>query len=328
MKLYVMGKSYNCFGGHTTLSPIGDFLLQGAPYFGDALKEITVTLYFPNSGPPKKSLESLYDDHACHRATLPKIVYRRSSGKIAIDVSSELLNSSSWKRSPRVELPLFESGVEEVIRALYIMRKRLKKSDDFDVDRFLSQCEAARERIPDSEEDLQSLAAELRAADELRRAKMSSWEKLGIDWEDFHPDARGLLDDPFFWDRSHDFAPNGNNTGADLLSDYRDWIKRNEDGQPMKFIECLARRWGYANFAGMDQDISDESAVALAFADLKLRAMCDPEARNLALKAIGRQRSQALDSVGWAHRDEKLNKLELLENKLKQAERVSVRGNA
>lgn len=316
IEFYVMSKAYNRYGGHTTLSPIGDFLLQGAPHFGDAIKEITVTLHFPNSGPPRKSLESLYKDHDLHRASLPKVVFRRASGKISMDVSSELLNSSNWERSSRLSLPLFGSGVDEIISALSLMRKRLKKSDDFNLDGFLAHCEAARKRVPNCEDELQMVAAELKAADEAKRAAMSPWEKLGIDWEDYHHDARDILDDPFFWDCTNEFAPNGNDTGADLLSAYSDWIKRHRDGQTMKFLESIARQWGYGNFAGMDQDVSDEAAIALAFADLKLRAICDPEARDLALRAIERQRTEALDSTGWSHRDERLKTLDVLEAKL------------
>jgi RNA-directed DNA polymerase len=38
MEFYVMAKSHNRYGGHTTLSRIGDFLLMGGNDFGDAVK--------------------------------------------------------------------------------------------------------------------------------------------------------------------------------------------------------------------------------------------------------------------------------------------------
>ena len=77
-----MAKSYNCYGGHTTLSPIGDFLLMGAGDFGDAIRELTVTLHFPDSGPAKKTLEQLLERHNSYRSTLPKITYRKAKGKV------------------------------------------------------------------------------------------------------------------------------------------------------------------------------------------------------------------------------------------------------
>jgi hypothetical protein len=40
-------------------------------------------------------------------------------------------------------------------------------------------------------------------------AAMSPWERLAIDWQDVHPTARSVLDDPFLWESSNDFSPNG-----------------------------------------------------------------------------------------------------------------------
>lgn len=323
MEFYVMAKSYNCYGGHTTLSPIGQFLLQDAPAFGDAIKEITVTLHFPSSGPAKKTLEQLLDRHNSHRATLPKITYRRVKGKVEIDVASDLMDGRDWKPSPRLSLPLFARGVDEVIHALSLMGKRLKPTDAFEYDAFLSQCECARHRIPISEDALQDIAAELKAADQAKRAAMSPWEKLGIDWEDFHPRAREILDDPFFWECADDFSPNGNDTGADLLEAYRDWLKRHKDGQPMEFLGRLAKQWGYPDIDGMDDEVRDEAAIALAFADIKLRSICDPQARELAFKSINRQRVQAQAATEWSHRNERLKTLDKIESKLKKTDNKS-----
>jgi uncharacterized protein YfeS len=323
MEFYVMAKSYNCYGGHTTLSPIGQFLLRDAPDFGDAIKEITVTLHLPCAGPAKKTLEQLLDRHNRHRTTLPKITFRRAKAKVEIDVASQLMDGRDWRPSPRLSLPLFERGVAEVIEALSLIGKRLKATDSFDYDAFIAQCENARGRIPNSEDALQDLAAELKAADQAKRAAMSPWEKLGIDWEDFHPQAREVLDDPFFWECADDFSPNGNDTGADLLEAYRDWLKRHRDGEPIKFLERLAKQWGYSEIEGMDDDVRDEAAIALAFADLKLRGECDAEARNLALRSVERLRAHAQESTGWSHREERLKTLTMIEHKLKQTDNKS-----
>jgi uncharacterized protein YfeS len=68
----------------------------------------------------------------------------------------------------------------------------------------------------------------------------------------------------------------------------------------------------------MDDDERCEASVALAFADIKLRAACDGQARQLALDAIGQQRAQALAAENWPHREGKLNALNQIEAKLKQ----------
>jgi len=187
MHFYVMSQSYNCYGSHTTLSPIGNFLLAGCGNYGDAIKEIVVTLYLRDSGPVKESLKTLFEDHNRYRSTLPKIAYRRTSGKIEISIASEVMDGQDWKPSPTLSLPLFTKGVEEVVQALGLIRKRLKNTDDFNGEAFLSHCEEARQRIPYSEEALQELAAQLEQEDQARRAAMSPWDRLGIDWGTFIP---------------------------------------------------------------------------------------------------------------------------------------------
>lgn len=313
-----MTKSYNCYGGHTTLSQIGDFILLGGKDFGDAVKEIKVTLHLPCSGPPKRTLEQLLERHNNHRSTLPKITFRRASGKVEIDVASELMDGRDWKPSPRLSLPLFERGVEEVTQAMSLMKKRLKASDSFDLDAFLILCQAAREHLPSSEDALQDLVAELKAAKKEKCDAMSPWEKLDIDWEEFHPSSREILDDPFFWNCTNDFSPNGNDTGADLLEAYRDWLTSHNDGQPVRFLEWLTKRWGYSDLDTMDDDVRDEAAIALAFADIKLRGLCDDRARQLAMKSIKRQRIHAEGATAWSHREERLKTLETIERKLQQ----------
>jgi len=318
MNFYVMVKSHDCYGNHTTLSPIGSFLLKDGDKFGEAVREIVVTLYLRDSGPARKTLKPLLEMHNQYRATLPKITFRRAMGKLEIDLASELMDGREWEPSPRLSLPLFSRGVDEVVHALGLMSKRLKRTDDFNFEAFINQCEAARKNIPESEDLLQDLAKELEAIEQARRTLMSPWEKLGIDWEEFHPDARGILDDAFFWDSLDDFSPNGNDTGSDLLSEYRGWLKRHKNGKTILFLESLAKKWGYESMNAMDDDILCEAYVGLAFADVKLRAACDQDMRQLALQAIERQRARAQAANDWPLREERLKALERIEARLQQ----------
>lgn len=192
----------------------------------------------------------------------------------------------------------------------------MKAQDAFDLQAFLSHCEAARMRIPLSEATLEELIGGLRAAYQARREALSPWDKLGIDWDDFHPRAREILDDPFFWDCSNDFSPNGNDTGADLLENYRDWRRTHATASPIRFLEDLSIQWGYSSMGSMDEETRDEAIIALAFADIKLRSVCDKQVRELALEAVGRQRSHAENSDGWAYKDERLNALKKIGQKL------------
>jgi uncharacterized protein YfeS len=318
MQFYLMSRTYNVYGGHPTLSLIPEFLLLDAADFGPAVSELTLTFHFRTSGPPRPTLEQSYANFHAHRPSLPKVVFRRSRGKAAIDIASELVDGQDWDRVRGLSLPIFTAGVSETLAALALLRKRLTAKDDFRLDAFLVHCSRAQTRLPATAEELAALAESSKRSRADRLAAMSPWERLGIDWRDFHPDARKVLDAPFYWESSNDFAPNGNDTGADLLADYRKWLRGNPSGDPILFYQRLIRQWGVAEDSVSDSDrsIMDEAAVALAFAELKLRAVCSPAVSALARTAIGRQRQRAVEAVDWQHRDDRLKSLDLLEAKL------------
>src|SRR5262249_15344409 len=149
-------------------------------------------------------------------------------------------------------------------------KKRLTARDDFQLEAFLAHCGEARTRLPATPEAFATLVQEIEQRRAIRRAALSRWETLGIDWRDYHPDARAILDDPFYWDCVSAPAPHGNDTGAALPEDYRKWLRRTPAGDPIAFYRRLFRSWG------LDPEspdwphagVADEAAVALAFAEL------------------------------------------------------------
>jgi uncharacterized protein YfeS len=318
MKFHVMVRTYNTYGGHPTLSLISDFLLWGVDGFGSAISELTVIFHFPHTRRARITLEQMYADFHANRRSLPKVVFRRQRGQASIDIASELLDGKNWEQGPGLSLQLFKAGVTETVAALELLKKRLTAKDDFNLSAFLAHCSKAHSRLPSTVEELVALAAEYKKNQAARYAVMSPWERLGIDWRVFHPDARSILDDPFFWESSNDFAPNGNDTGADLLADYRKWLLRNPAGDPMTFFRELIRKWGFLPNPSSDdgRTVTDEAAVALAFADFKLRADCSPSVAALARAAIRRQRQHAIEAIDWSHRNERLRSLDMLEAKL------------
>jgi uncharacterized protein YfeS len=318
MQFYVMARTYNIYGGHSTLSPISDFLLDGAEDFGPAVSELSVTFHFPHTGQARRTLEQTFAKFHANRQSLPKVVFRRTRAEVTIDIASELLDGKDWEQKRGLSLPLFCAAVAKTIAGLMLLRKRITEKDDFKREAFLSHCNDAQSRLPSSAEELAAIAEQWKNRKTARFATMSPWERLDIDWRDFHPEARSILDDPFYWECSNDFAPNGNDTGADLLADYRKWPRRHPSGDPIVFYRALVRRWGLPQppASDIDRTVMDEAAVALAFAELKLRADCRPAVAALARAAIGRQRQEALDTMGWIHKEERLKTLDMLEAKL------------
>jgi uncharacterized protein YfeS len=318
MQFYVMVRTYNMYGGHSTLSLISELLIGDGDDFGRAIEELTVTFNFPHTGQPRRTLEDMFAGFHAYRKSLPKVVFRRKREQASIDIASELLDGKDWDQTRGLSLPLFKAGTAETVSALELLKKRLTAKDDFRLDAFLAHCRQAQLRLPSTEEDLVSFADECKTRQAARYAAMSPWERLGIDWRDFHPDARKVLDDPFFWDCTDDFAPHGNDTGADLLEAYRQWLRQSPTGDPIAFFRQLIGRWGIPPEPSSDLERAamDEAAVALAFAEFKLRADCRSSVAELARLAIQRQRQRAMEAVNWPHRDECLKSLERLEAKL------------
>ncbi|MEY2427961.1 MAG: hypothetical protein QOJ40_846 [Verrucomicrobiota bacterium] len=291
-----MARTYNSYGHDPTLSLISGLILTDAPAFGPGVSELTVTFHFPHSGPPRISLEQLYAAFHSDRLKLPKVVFERSRGKVSIDIASNLSKGTERERCRDLSLPLLRGAFTETLAALRLLKGRFTAKDDFLLDEFLSHCLQRGENLPRTEDALSLLKKRHNEREAAIRTALSPWERLGIDWRDFHPDARRILDDPFFWKQADDFSPHGNDTGADLLSDYRLWLKRYPASDPLDFYRRLIAGWGFSDESTDPtfRSVSDEAAVALAFAELKLRGACRPSVADLARQALHRQRKEAL----------------------------------
>jgi uncharacterized protein YfeS len=330
MKFFVNACTYTVCGEHETLSRITEWLLLEAENFGSAISVLTVTFHFPTSGRPRPSLKQDYIRFNKERLTLPKVVFRRNLGRVAIHIAGELVDGRDMEKfleavdrqpeglRPRLSGRLFAAGVAEMNGALTLLRERLSAKDDFRLEEFLEHCRQAQDRLPATAKELTALVKRLENRVAQRQAVLSPWEKLGIDWRDFHPRAREILDEPFYWESDNEFSPHGNDTGADLLFSYRGWLRRDPTGDPIGFYQRLLRRWGYRADPTREQGqwVIDQAAVALAFAELKVRGKCRSAVASLATAAIERQRQQAIVAVDWPHREAKLRSLELIEAKL------------
>ena len=151
---------------------------------------------------------------------------------------------------------------------------------------------------PQKIDELKAIQSEIKARRKTAHKSLTEWDESGIDFDDFHPDARSVLDDPRLWDVCDDWAPNGNDTGADVLELYRDWRKRNRKTKAETFFKQLMQGWEVK----VPPDPSDEYSAphvpsghcGLAFAQLKLHAKCDPPIALLALQTLEAQPEHGL----------------------------------
>lgn len=317
LEFHLAANAYNSYGGAPdSLSLIPLFLLKDPPDFGSALAELTVTLHFQTKRPPRalSSLTGLYREFHEKRLKLPKVIFRRSRQTASIDVASDLMDGDDWRRRTDSLLPLFVAGVKETLAALELLRTRITAKDSFQLESFLQFCAARAGDLPKTEEELAQLKDEISIRQRAQRAALTPWEELEIDFRDFHPDARRVLDDPFFWSNTDDESPNGNDTGSDLLRNYRDWLKLHAAEDPMQFMQDLGRRYGSSldELGAEFPEVLNQAAVALAFAEIKLRGACRRSAAEYALQAVARQR-QAAANWGYAC----VKSLDAIEEKLR-----------
>ncbi len=296
--------TYTAFGGSAIFSYVTNLLTVRLGNYGSAIEEIYLTAGLRDRvRDPWVGFENLFDSFHASLDKLPKVTFYRRLKRVEITFASRRFTSEDdrgWEPKP----DLCNRAMQEVTEMLLLLKKRVTAKDDFDLPRFLEDVQQLlAEKIDSAAEWLQireqASAIEIRA----REAK-SSWEQLGIDWKQYHPDARTILDDPFFWDCANDIAPHGNDTGADLLEDFQRWNRGHRNVSPLRFLDAELAAWQVVPIdwsvtdenavSALERDKSiemtlcNEAAIALAFAVLKLRGQCPPDVLRMARTALQR----------------------------------------
>jgi len=326
-----MTESAQSYGANSTFSLIGEYLTSGLGDYGGAIREITITACF--RGGEVRLPERYKEFHLNVLPSLPQVKFRRKRGEIDIKYETRVGDATFLERHGWLSVDFVRAAAVEVAGALDLIGARLKKSDDFDLGRLKKDVAGLLAQLPSTDEEVRSLDRKLDEEKKARRAAMGPWERLGIHWDDYHPKARTILNDPFFWSEIDDNAPHGNDTGSDLLAEFRKWDKRHPEAPAHEMVTWLLDKWGISavdpeiqNGNGIrwlmenEQialDITNEAMIAGAFAAIKLRGCCDARTRELALAAIARERTM-IEIAGdtWPHSGERLESLRIVEDVL------------
>ncbi len=324
MKIWVHIHTRTTYGGHSSFSLVGQYFESGQPDFGSAIREIDVNPYFVTPAEIVGSAESITDLYGRFIAGLPSRRYSRKKGKLELNYLSRLGDSRLVESFGPPKLDVFVAAAKEAAEHLLNAGACLKRSDDFDFAAFTEWIRQRLDSLPKDTEELAALAERL--AEEAKRARdaMDEWDKLGVDWEDYHPNARQILDNPFFWKCADDFAPHGNDTGADVLSLYSEWRGKSKRTPAAKFLDQLVRDWGMTTAYPSGDETMDimweEAKIGFAFAQLKIDGVCDESVRSAALDAISRCRTRTIEKHrDWELFDERIRMLDQLESKLRHA---------
>ncbi len=167
--------TYNGMGGHSVLSLAPDLLLPAEDHsFGDAVGEIETCAHVePAHGPPPES-DFLMGQFRDRLQTLPMTWLRRKKRRIEIAYLShlgcaeELLEGDlAAKKIP--DVALLRRACAEVAASFALIEKCIKRSDDFDFERFIRYIDAkAAERTKVDDRELL-----LRLAGAAERSRMA-----------------------------------------------------------------------------------------------------------------------------------------------------------
>jgi uncharacterized protein YfeS len=305
MQVSVIRQTYDSLGGIAVHSFIGDLLTLRLGNYGSGLKEIDITVCFRHAKRnPKPTLEDLFDDFHKYVKTLPRTTFYRRAKRIEINFLSDNFTAEYEESGRKPTLKDYQTAAKEIAALLPLIQKKLKPKDKFDIQSFIADAEAILSSKVKSLDEWKKIG---RQADKLIQAENAAkdpWELLEIDWDKFHRNARKILDDPFFWDCADDFAPHGNDTGADVLEAFRRWHRKNPRTLPIKFLDDLMKRWDIEPVEWLEtgrttvlklnkQDpismqVSNQAAVGLAFAVIKMRPKCPQDAIERASAALDR----------------------------------------
>lgn len=325
MEAHVLVQSYDTYGAHPSFSIIGALLEHATGDLSCGVASFEATVCLRTNLPPKRTLEALQSEFHAELETLPRIRWEAKKRRLSVRYQTRLGLAEELLYSGPPSGALVQSALAELATVLQANERSLARRPGLDARSFLELIDSLSQLIPMTDADV---AAFRDAHAQRRRAKLAllPWsEQLGIDWAEYHPAARELLDDPFFWQQADDYSPHGNDTGADLLSDFRAWRRAHRASSPVDFLHRALRQWGFSmdwKRLPVDQwgpevelavQVHDEAAIALAFALIKLEGSCATEARVVALEALGRQADPRVGArFGWTivtEREQALRKL-------------------
>ncbi|MDO5609815.1 MAG: hypothetical protein Q4G62_03390 [Pseudomonadota bacterium] len=306
MDVIHLSSSYDSYGANEYCSLLGD-LLETHPLAATVgIDELVLVSMFSSQQVPKKGSwqhERHVEFHA-KLERLPQIIYSPKKRKLSIDYYSPLSDASVIGSYDPIDFDLFTGFAHELQTLMHQWTPALSKKKGLDVQALLAWVDQAVATAPTSPVELERFKVQMLQAAASARATQSPWEQLGVDWDEFHPDARSLLDDPFFWDGHDDYSPHGNDTGADVLSELR------EPGacrrSPATFLEWLFKRWDmhkdieralHMPVDALDDEallalkVHDQAVVGLAFGYLKLRGAMPAGIAEQALQTFRRRRA-------------------------------------
>lgn len=312
MKVSVSHRLYNSYGGHKSISLAAEIMEYDERSFGSAIEDLEITVQFYHDGPARKSLEQMQEEFHSQLQTLPKATFFRKKHRLVLDIKGTFTTGYEIEKNRKPPIQIkpdwVKATLKEIITNLPVMKSKFKKSDDFCFSDFEQHLKEKLEGISESAEELEKIQNIVRQRKKIAFERLDEWEKIGLDWDDYHPSAKDIVPYPKLWSCADEFAPNGNDTGADTLDLFTDWNKKNKGKSALVFLSKLLTDWEIDINNPYESEFSSytyfQSVVGLAFASAKLNGECESALKEKAILAIERYLDSIVNETSWEHKNE------------------------
>jgi len=105
MEVSVSYSLYDTHGDHESFSMVSELLEYDEPSFGDAIKEIDITLYFNHDGPARRSLEESHERFHRNLEGLPKCTFFRKKHRLVLEIEGTFTTGYEIQRNRRPPKP-------------------------------------------------------------------------------------------------------------------------------------------------------------------------------------------------------------------------------
>jgi len=303
MRFLVNAGTFRSFGGFPGIGHLGTALSLHCPDFGHGLGEVVLNLYLPCRDPFEQQpgpttgmpihpsmISSYRQFHEEWCPSLPKSKLSPKKRTLELEVLAGFAHAEDLQlgRSPVLRSD-WAAGAHALLAAeLRRASGKLSKLEDFDVEGFLAWVDSSAALLPTTAEQVELQREEYSAVLSKARQQADPWDLLEEDWDAYHPSARKAVPDPHLWSRADDYAPNGNDTGADLLWEVQERGAALLADEGRSFLaERLAEVEPLMTAPGSQHGyLEREYVVGLAYALLKHHGYCPAWLRDRGLEVL------------------------------------------
>ncbi len=237
MKIFYFVRAYNRYGPGATHGPVASFLEHMIVDDDFGLAELLVVANFATALPASETLEGIHETFHRWLASLPNVKHEARKRKLTIEFESKIGLAEDVLKNGPADPELFRAALNELNQVLDTLKRQLRSKPGLRFAGLVAAVARGRSLLPEAADSIVTLCELYDQERRIALVMMPWWEKFGIDWADYHANAKSLLDDPLFWNPTDDNA-------FDVLAGFKKWRPKNRRASALNFLDSLFQSWG------------------------------------------------------------------------------------